>query len=213
MIEKLNNLFDKIYVISFKGSKRLESLPDRLKGLEYEIFYGCDKKDLNLDKLHEEGYGKLWRKDQFTLQQYACAFSHYYLYKKIKEEELKNVLILEDDIVFKPEYLDGMIKDYNDLPDDWDLFYIGLITQRDYNKNYKNMHKGARVKMGNPGLFGFEANAYVINNNFLDIMLSTQDNIETFCPIADAAIWNLYYKMEYYITNNQILPQHKNLER
>jgi hypothetical protein len=55
--------------------------------------------------------------------------------------------------------------------------------------------------------------AYVINNNFLDIMLSTQDNIETFCPIADAAIWNLYYKMEYYITNNQIFPQNNNLER
>ena len=95
MIEKLNNLFDKIYVISFKGSKRLESLPDRLKGLEYEIFYGCDKKDLNLDKLHEEGYGKLWRKDQFTLQQYACAFSHYYLYKKIKfSYKLEQIMVM-----------------------------------------------------------------------------------------------------------------------
>ena len=55
-MNKLNGIFDKIYVVSYDESPRLPTIKDRLQGLDYEIFFGVNKKNIDIDKMKREGY-------------------------------------------------------------------------------------------------------------------------------------------------------------
>ena len=221
MRSKLNYIFDKIYVVSYDESSRLETLKDRLDGIEYEVFYGCNKKDINIDKLSEEGYTGHGDAKLFTAASFACTFSHLYLYKKLKEEKVKNVLILEDDIIVVDSALENFYHCYSELPDTWDMLYIGFSNHNrnwdrvlENKKNYKNnlFIKGDNYMMGDHRLLPLEGtNAYAINNNFLDIAIEKQSNPKTMNPIADGLLFYLYCKLEYYVIIPQILPQIDNI--
>jgi glycosyl transferase, family 25 len=117
MINTLNDYFDKIYVITMKDSFRIPRMRERLKGVDYEFFIGCD--GATLDKTP---YIKMGSKQ--TRGQLGCTLSHYQLYEKIVSEGYDKVLILEDDCI-----VNGPVEKLGDymsqLPEDWGLFYLG----------------------------------------------------------------------------------------
>ena len=98
-MNKLNEIFDKIYVISYVGSPRLSTLKDRLKDLDYEIFYGVNKKDIDIQQMRNDGYKYALPPFNWSVDVYACGFSHTLLWKKLKNNQNKNILILEDDVI------------------------------------------------------------------------------------------------------------------
>lgn len=198
-MNKLNNIFSSIYVITYDESPRLNNIKTNLIDLDYKLFMGCNKKNLNTDDLYKQGYtraNKIRKGIYMTEGVFACAFSHLWLYQKLKRENTyNNILILEDDALLIKENIDYVIDCYNNLPDDWDVFFIG------YNGihlpiNYKNMFKGGKYKMGDRRLLIPEAtHAYAINNNFLEIILEKQENPKTF---GGAEFWDLFYKLNYF---------------
>lgn len=196
-MNKLNDIFDKVYVITFYGSPRINRLPENLKDLDYEIFYGCNKNDLNIEDLQKKGYRRAFTgSDSMSTGVFACAFSHLYLYRKLKNENnTNNILILEDDAVLIEKNIESVIESYRELPKDWDVFFLG------YNGNpilnYKNiMYKGEGYKMGDPGLRILECtHAFAINNNFINILIEKQENPEIF---GGSEFWELFYKMNYF---------------
>jgi len=201
-MNKINEIFNKVYVVSFEGSSRLPSLNKRLEGLDYEIIYGMGKKKINKDELRELGYN-VDSKPYIDLGVFSCAYSHLITYRRIKEEKLNNVLILEDDVVMKIENFDNMEVCYRKLPSDWDLFFIGLNNVHGNYKNrllrnYKNiMYKG-------DGFFPLEGtNAYAINNNYLNVVLNKMENPKTFCGPEQ---WNLFKYLNYYALIEQVFP-------
>lgn len=138
--EHINQYFDKIYIISIaRAVERHEKIKLHLQGLNYELFFGIDKNNLQEKSLIEQDiYNKeqskkhhLWNQPMF-LGQIACAWSH----KKIYELQIQNgyqkVLILEDDVIINQVGVDLFPKIINELPANWELVYF------DYHKRTKN---------------------------------------------------------------------------
>tara|TARA_R110000803_G_scaffold49030_1_gene101961 strand:+ start:3026 stop:3658 length:633 start_codon:yes stop_codon:yes gene_type:complete len=117
MIKILNEYFDKIYVITMKDSFRIPRMMERLKGVDYEFFIGCDGATLDKTPYIEMG-------SKQTRGQLGCTLSHHQLYKKIVSEGHEKVLILEDDCDISGP-IDKLGEYISQLPEDWGLFYLG----------------------------------------------------------------------------------------
>lgn len=138
IIQSLESNFDKIYVLSLeRANERQKRIRERLEGLNFEFFLGVDKNHLSeaimeKDKIYDEikarelnRYGK-----GMVLGHIACSLSHRLLYEKILREGYQRVLIFEDDIVPLYQNLDYLPEALSELPEDWELIYLG------FGKNY-----------------------------------------------------------------------------
>ena len=135
----LNSYFDKIYVVTLKRStERHEKMQSVLQGLNFSFFYGNDKKELTLDELLEQGVydeekAKSLHKDDKPMNttQIGCAWSHRLVYEDMLANKFKRILILEDDVILKKEGLTLFEEMIDQLPDEWDIWYL------DYHKNLR----------------------------------------------------------------------------
>lgn len=132
----LNRYFDKIYCINL--DRRIDrwdecvAIFDRLN-LNVERFSACDGQLIDL------GYGKVYNGEL------GGTITHTRLLKKIKNDNLNNVLILEDDIIF----CDDLEKKFNiaadNLPDDWDILFFGGNHTGGYDKINENIGRVYRT--------------------------------------------------------------------
>lgn len=74
----------------------------------------------------------------------GCWLSHYNLWKYIVKHNLDNVLILEDDAEPVKNFNEKLIKYWKDVPENWDIVYIGCFGSCDSNINdlFKLVGKG-----------------------------------------------------------------------
>lgn len=100
----------KIYIINLErdiAKKRaMERQLEELGITNYEFFSAIDGRDLSDEELQKYVYD--YPACQLTLGEIGCALSHYYLYKKIVENNEKSALILEDDINLSESFSDGL---------------------------------------------------------------------------------------------------------
>lgn len=130
----LNNFFDHIYVITLKrAADRHEHFKKELDGLEYSIFFGKDKNEFDVAELinsgiYDEGLAK--KNDRYgkSMQSGAlgCSWSHQLVYRDIVKHNYKNALILEDDIVINNSTIMLLPEILKELPQNWELFYLGF---------------------------------------------------------------------------------------
>ena len=109
--------FDRIVVINLKRCpERLEQFKKQAKEYEFnfEIFEAIE---------HEIG-------------SYGCSLSHFEIIKKAKKDNLKNVLVFEDDAVFlyPKKYVWQSIKKY--FSEKCDVFYLGSNLAWECNQKY-----------------------------------------------------------------------------
>ncbi|MBD62065.1 hypothetical protein CL645_04345 [bacterium] len=69
----------------------------------------------------------------------GCKLSTLSIIKKAKNKNLKNFLILEDDVVFKKNALKNLSVSISQLPVDWDMFYLGLNLTKESFKHSQNL--------------------------------------------------------------------------
>lgn len=111
--------FDRVCVISLK------SRPDRLKYFfdnlpdpwilgDIEIFDAID------------GYGEKipndWKSGRGA---WGCYQSHLAIIKKAIDDHIDNLLIFEDDAIFCDDFNNKVLLFLNNLPPDWEMFYLG----------------------------------------------------------------------------------------
>jgi GR25 family glycosyltransferase involved in LPS biosynthesis len=113
----INEYFDKIYCINLdRRVDRWEEncLPQFEKiGLDVERFSAVDGKELNLPQ------GSVYSAEL------AGSYSHLNALKKAKEDKVKKLLLLEDDVFFKEnvnELFESLIER---VPNDWDYLFFG----------------------------------------------------------------------------------------
>lgn len=133
----LNKFFEKIYVVSLnKSTDRHEVLKERLKGLNYKLFWGVDGSKLNVDELSENGHynHKLYNLNRLVkgepprnlnLGRIGCALSHVGIYQEIVEKNISLALILEDDLIVDKNRISAFSAAVSELPAEWDLLYLG----------------------------------------------------------------------------------------
>lgn len=169
LFSSLNQLFDKIYVITLKRSTDRHKLLDHnLQGLEYEKFWGVDGNKLTYEdkfvqKKYHSGLTRLLDKkrgkcgDDLTLNNIACSLSHANVYSDIIKNKYKSSLILEDDIMFDYSAGERLIKGLSELPDDWDLLYLGYWANT-HPMSYKEKFKTMLLLQASKYLYKYDYN-------------------------------------------------------
>lgn len=98
----------------------------------------------------------------------GCKMSHYQIIKKANENGYKNILIFEDDVEFT-DISDEYFQDaWNELPSDWEMFYLsGNHIRKPIDDNKQNI-----VKLNAT----LTTHAYAINERAYGIVLQTMMN-------------------------------------
>lgn len=134
MFDPLNNFFDKIYVITLqRANDRHLHIHNELKGLNYTLFYGADKKDINIPELIRQGQynpalavKKHLMHKQMTGGEIGCSLSHRLVYEDVIKNNFEKVLILEDDVVIDKKNICLFDTIKLELPQNWQLWYLGF---------------------------------------------------------------------------------------
>jgi GR25 family glycosyltransferase involved in LPS biosynthesis len=160
MNEKLNNIFEKVYVINIDGdSERMQRTRRELEGVRFERFPAITSFDSAAT-----GGGRLYVKNV----ELCITLSHLAIIKEARHQSLNNVVIFEDDILFDNDFaiydLD-LIKRFIGT-NDWAMFYLGGAHVKEPNLVDVGISKVTRT---------LTTHAYAVNGKYFDILI---DQIE-----------------------------------
>lgn len=113
----LNDHVDAIYCINLNDRKdRWESAAKQFHkhNLWVERISGIKGSDMNLDFPPEIKEGAV-----------GCALSQLFVLKLAQHKKNKNFLLFEDDVEFDEEINQKFSKYYSEIPNDWDMIYLG----------------------------------------------------------------------------------------
>ncbi len=163
------NFFDKIFCIN------LDNRPDR-----WEQCLNQFKKLKIEDKVERFSAINFSHQDESLkkiLGRAGCCLSHIEICKIAKENEFKNYLVFEDDfdLLGNEESILKHLNEYiNQLPIDWDLYYLGGNVNEDYGKEAieKFSHNLYKVNSCHT------THAFAINEKFYEKFLNSMPNID-----------------------------------
>lgn len=146
-IESLNSFFDKIFVVTVpRFTDRHKKITENLNGLSFDLFWGCDKLQLDLERTKHDGtYDEVKAKQlqrqgkALNLGEIACSLSHRMVYAEMIRQGWKKILILEDDVLPLTENMDALSATLKELPDNWELVYLGYLK-------HENVTAGLKIK-------------------------------------------------------------------
>lgn len=171
MTHILNQCFEKILILTtdHEFSKiRRERLSPELKEISYSFFYGVNYKNLDsIQKYYDRGAGT-----HLSLGQIACSISHCKIYEYIIENNIEKCLILEDDFSIDKKNIHYFKEAYEQLPIDWQLFYIGYGHNQatpypNYSKNLYQIDK----------YYPNSTLGYAVTKDFAKILLESNSSI------------------------------------
>jgi len=122
---KLNEFFDKVYVLNLRHSKQRWDTSSELLSkynIIHERFEATHYKAVNF--LAQDNI--LYTKDHISKPRtLGCAISHLNMYASSLELGYKNILILEDDFLINKNI--NQIFESTDIPNDYDILYFGFV--------------------------------------------------------------------------------------
>ncbi|XP_060654713.1 glycosyltransferase 25 family member [Drosophila nasuta] len=139
---KLN--FDEIFMINLlrrpERREKMERLFDEI-GLDVQHFAAVDGKELNAQRVQQmgisflPGYEDPYHHRPMTMGEIGCFLSHYRIWQQIVQRQLKQVLILEDDIRFEPYFRSNVLRVLEQAEQTpYDLIYLGRKRLKDENE-------------------------------------------------------------------------------
>ena len=134
-------------------------------GLDVTPFYGIHGQTMGLRTAHPLRPG--W---YITAGQVGCFLSHYMLWQTLTFLPHEEVLILEDDAFVEPDFQDRFAEAYADLPEDWQLAFVGSINSR----NLKPQQLTPRVAVLE---YPYATHSYMIRRSALPVLLETNQRL------------------------------------
>ena len=129
-----NDYFDDIYCLN------LNRRPDRWlsvfnKFKREEIFVtrveGIDGKTPEIKREWDKIYKKTFDR-AYNQNSYAIKLGHQKIFKNAIDRNLNQILILEDDILFHKDFKNLFNQSVRNLPQNWEVWYLGYTTQKDH---------------------------------------------------------------------------------
>ncbi|TSS97523.1 Procollagen galactosyltransferase 2 [Bagarius yarrelli] len=147
-------VFDEIYIINLmrrtdRRARMLRTLD--VLGIEVTVINAVDGKALNSSQLQDLGiemlpsYQDPYSGRVLTKGEIGCFLSHYNIWKQVVERNQRQVLVLEDDVRFEPNFkrrLNTIMEDVQQMEIQWDLIYVG--RKRLQVKNPERWVKGVK---------------------------------------------------------------------
>ena len=184
---KLDNFFDKIYVINLKRR------PDRLE----KFFHGIAPYVIDINKIEvvEAVDGPAVRPDLGKeAGKWGCTMSHKRIHKLILERDDEKILVLEDDCEFFEGFEEKFTSSLEDLPSNWDMFYLGGNLWVPPVRIKNDIHKIVKC---------YTTHAYAVTKSFVE---NYHHLIEEH-PIIDVQYSNLHGMMNAYVIHPSICGQ------
>lgn len=130
----LNHFFDHVYVITLaRATDRHQHIQKELKGLQYQLFFGKDKRDFTATLLEQQGiYNEQQAKKHHRYNKgmpegmIGCSWSHRLVYEDVMANSYEKVLVLEDDVVMDKHFISLLPQVLSELPANWELLYFGF---------------------------------------------------------------------------------------
>ena len=174
----------KIFVLSFKGSKRLPKIKKRLKKikLNFKVIYGVDVKNKRAIDILKKNYNK--KKTEFFLgrslpySEMSAPYLHLKTYKHIVKHNIKKSIIFEDDVYPSKEIINFKKINFTKLKNYIIGFmsYDGFVLKKpDFKVDNFNFHK-AKTHL-------HHVSAYACDLNFCKTILKKTDG--KICGVSD----------------------------
>lgn len=160
--------FDKIFYIN------LDSRPERKHamealfskyGIKAERFSAIQLTPEENENLRQDGcFFRGDERPEHARYTKSCSLSHLSVVLRAKLMGYKNVLIFEDDLIFREDILEELTLSLEDLQkqEKWDMFYIGCNPL-----SYKKVTDHLGESLG-----ALAAHAYAVNKHFYDTILN-----------------------------------------
>lgn len=97
----------------------------------------------------------------------GCWDSHRRLIKKIKGENNGMTLVLEDDCDFVMRYAEKFQEYLDELPEDWDLLYLGGVNQDAPERYSEHLDYAKNI---------LQTHAYIVRDKFVPTLLGVLEN-------------------------------------
>jgi GR25 family glycosyltransferase involved in LPS biosynthesis len=155
----MDNIVDKIYCVNLDCDReRYENAEIQFKkhNLNVERFSG-----INGPEIKVEDYPGIIEKNSWLLKNKCgstgCYLSHIKIWDQILADDSINIaLILEDDIILNSDFNNKFLNYYKQVPDNWELLYLGTGKMIGKNINTKVMKPKIGNHIGhNNGTFGY----------------------------------------------------------
>lgn len=155
----LNNYFEKIYYLNLhrRPDRNQECISELSKyGIVADRFDAVDAKELGL------------------LSWMGCLLSNLEIIKTAKSKGFKNILILEDDVIFN-ENFELLFNNYiNQVPDDWDMLYLSG-NHNEHVGFSKNMISSNVIKC----YMTYSTHSFAVKSSVYDLIINYLTNIQT----------------------------------
>lgn len=140
-----------IYVISLKHSQdRRESMRNQLNALQLDFKFFDAVNGSTIDKsLHKIDFDLAAASGHKLLPGIiGCALSHINLYQKMIDENIEEMVILEDDVAFVPEFSNILTKLLQVKPNRAELIYLhsGKAKQYPIKRGIHSCYKLSRIR-------------------------------------------------------------------
>ena len=126
----ISDYFDKIFIINLPRSVKRRALMlyqmGKMQIKNYELVQAVEGRNVDLKKMKEDGWLQWddWNLRDLTPGEVGCCLSHIQVWKTAVEQNLKRVLICEDDIVWRPDANDIADQFMSEVPADWDIIHF-----------------------------------------------------------------------------------------
>ena len=176
---RINDYFDKVVVINLdKRTDRLEKITEQLNdlGITFERFSAIDGTGKNPIIAGRDSHVEVW-----------------------KQNLGKKVLILEDDAYFVEGFQERFDEVIESLPEDWDIFYLGVLLDKMTGKVIKVNNDWYRQ------IVSTGTQAYCLHPNMMQYFI---DRIEIYDGYIDVGLRILAEDANAYITQPNLVTQY-----
>jgi len=193
------DFFDKIFYINLESRPERRATVEKLfnkYSIKAERFPAIQLSPEQNEDLRQDGcYFRGDERPEHARFTKSCSLSHLSVTLRAKLMGYKNVLIFEDDVVFREDILKKLSLALEDLKkqEKWDMFYIGCNPLR-----YKKVTDNLGLSKG-----ALAAHAYAINSHFYDTILNI--------PFKSLPSTDMYYHNLGLDDNNRIFMALENL--
>jgi glycosyl transferase family 25 len=133
----MNNYVDNVYLINMdKDTKRLIKVTKECKKFNINFERFCGVNPLKLSKKELNKYVTQTCQNICPNGIIGCGVSHMKIYEDALKNNYKNILVLEDDVYFCDELYEELDKAMSELPEDYDILYLGCFGWCDKKQVY-----------------------------------------------------------------------------
>jgi len=165
-MKTLNDYFEKIVCIN------LDKRQDRWD----KVIDECSKHSIKIERFSAIDGDFLSSRSYLKQGELGCALSHLKIIEKAKNENLKNILILEDDVEFDADVNKKFFDYIVNLPE-WDFLYLGA----NHALNNKCMSASESPVKVSENIYklkeAYSMHCYAVQCSFFDKVLNFQNNL------------------------------------